>query len=383
MSERVAIVGAGFTPLRAVSPEVSYRELIFEAAVRAYEDAGIQPQQIDSVVTLAEDYREGTCIADEYTPDQLGVVHKPVQTVTGDGVQGLATAWMLLGTGTCDLVLLEGHSKASNILHPAHVEAMALDPTYVRPHAWHPDFVAGLEMRRFLHESGNTAAQVARVVVKNRRHALRNPIAAYPGRLSVEQVLSARALAEPLTELEAAPTADGAFVFVLAREAALGRCTGPPVFLDGIAWFSDTCNLPTREWGRARYAEQAARRAYEMAGVNDPPKDVDFAEIEDVYAYKELQHLEALGLAGRGESGRLSEQGVFDASGRLPVNVSGGSLGCGYLHDASALRAVWEAVLQLRGQAGPRQIPNARRGAVCSWRGVPTGTGGVAVLSRR
>jgi len=383
MSGKVAIVGAGYTPLRAVSPEASFRELIFEAAVRAYEDAGITPRDIDAVVSIAEDYHDGTCIMDEYTPDQLGAVQKPVHTVTGDGLQGLAVAAMLLQTGAFNVVVLEGHSKASNLRHPAHVEAMALDPTYVRPHGWHPVFVAGLEMQRFLHDAGVTAAQTARVAAKNKRNALRNPLAAYPAQVSAEQVRASRPLAAPLTEMETAPPADGAFVFVLASEGAVSRCKGPPVFVDGIAWISDTCNLFTRDWGRAVYAEKAARQAYELAGIRDPQRDLSFAEVDDTYAYKELQHLEALGLAPRGQSGRLLEQGVFDAGGRLPVNVSGGCLGCGYLHDASPLRGVLEAVLQLRGHAGERQVPDARRGLVSSWRGIPTATGGVAVLSRR
>lgn len=383
MNGKVAVVGAGYTPLRALSPDVSFREMIFEAAVRAYEDAGITPKEVDSVIALGEDYREGTCITDEYVPDQLGAVHKPVQTVTGDGVQALGTAWMLLNSGAADVVLLEGHSKASNILHPAHIEAMALDPTFVRPLAWNPVFLAGLEMRRFLADSGTTPAQAARVAAKNKRNALKNPLAAYPAKVSPEQVLASRPVAEPLTELAIAPPADGAFVFIVANAAGLKRCKGQPVALDGIGWSSDTCNVHTRDWGWAAYTEQAAGRAYKMAGISKPAEEIDFAEVDDAYSYKELQHLEALGLAPKGQSGKQLDQGTFEPDGKLPVNVSGGALGCGSLHDASAFRGLLEVVLQLRGHAGERQLPKAKRGLVCSWRGVPTATGGVAVLSRR
>jgi acetyl-CoA C-acetyltransferase len=383
MAERTAIVGAGYTPLRALSSHASFRELVFEAAVRAYQDAGITPADIDSVVALGEDYREGTCISDEYVPDQLGAVQKPVHTVTGDGVQGLGMAWMLLQSGVADIVVLEGHSKASNIRHPAHVEAMALDPVFVRGHAWNPLFVAGLEMQRFLHETGITPQQAAQVVVKNKRNALRNPIAAYPGQITVEQVLKSQPWADPLTELAVAPPADGAFVFVVANAAGCKRCRGQPVFIDGIAWNSDTPNLATRDWTRATYIEKAAARAYEMAALQNPAADLSFIEADDAYSYKELQHLEALQLIPKGQSGQWLQDGHFDLGGKLPVNPSGGALGCGNLHDASALRAILEAVWQLRGQAGERQIPNARRGLVCSWRGVPTATGGVAILSGR
>jgi acetyl-CoA C-acetyltransferase len=383
MSGAVAIVGAGYTPLRAVSPQASFRELIFEAAVRAYEDAGIGPRDVDSFVTVAEDFQDGTCIVDEYTPDQLGAVQKPVQTISGDGLEGLGVAWMLVKTGQFPVVVLEGHSKASNVRHPAHIEAMALDPSFVRPHAWHPSFVAGLEMRRYLHDSGTTERQVACVAAKNKRNALRNPLAAFPAAVSPEQVLESRPVAEPLRELHMAPTADGAFVFILAAEDVLKRFRSQPVFVDSVAWVCDTCNLHTRDWGRAVYAEKAAEQAYAEAGIKDARSAFDLAEVDDTYAYKELQHLEALGLAGRGEAGKLVERGEFDASGRLPVNVSGGALGCGHLFESNPLRGLLEGVLQLRGQAGERQLGKARRGLVSSWRAVPTATGGVAVLSRR
>jgi acetyl-CoA C-acetyltransferase len=187
MLVRIAIVGVGYTPLRPMTPEVSFRELIFEAAVKAYADAGIQPHDVGTFVSVTEDYIEGTAIADEYVPDQLGAVQKPVHTITTDGITGLASLVMQL-----DIAVIEGHGKASNIVHPAHIVAFALDPIYARPLAFHPSFVAGLEMRAFLSETGNTQEQAALVVAKNRGNALRNPLAAYPAHLTVQDVLASR-----------------------------------------------------------------------------------------------------------------------------------------------------------------------------------------------
>jgi acetyl-CoA C-acetyltransferase len=161
------------------------------------------------------------------------------------------------------------------------------------------------------------------------------------------------------------------------------RCKGKPVELEGIGWSSDTCNVHTRDWGKAAYATQAADRAYALANIKKPAEKIDFAEVDDAYSYKELQHLEALGLAPEGQAAKLLEKGTFEPDGELPVNISGGSLGCGSLHDASPFRGLLEAVLQLRGQAVERQLAKAKRGLVCSWRGVPTATGGVAILSGR
>ena len=380
MPGRVAIVGVGYTPLRSITPEVSFRELIFEAAVRAYNDAGVEPGDISTFVSITEDYNEGTAIADEYVPDQLGAVLKPVHTVTTDGITGLASLVMQLQTGQLELAVIEGHSKASNIAHPAHIEAFALDPLYARPLGFHPSYVAGLEMRAFLAETGNTERQAAAVVAKNRGNALRNPVAAYPARLSTDDVLASKPEAEPLKQAEVAAYADGAIVMVLAREESITQPRSQPVFIDGIGWSQNTPNIEERDLSRAVYAELASQMAYRAAGITSPTGQIDFAELDDTFSYKELQHLEAVGLARSGESGRLLEEGLFSPNGDLPVNVSGGNLGCGYTHDMSGLRSVLEVVLQLRGTAGGHQLSGVKVGLAQSWRGIPTATGGVAVL---
>ena len=117
------------------------------------------------------------------------------------------------------------------------------------------------------------------------------------------------------------------------------------------------------------------------SGFNNPVGVVDFAEVDDTYAYKELQSLEALGFFVPGEAGTLTAEGFTVPDGALPVNVSGGSLGMGHLLDATGLARTLEAVLQLRGEAGTRQLEDVEIGLVQSWRGVPTTSGAVAVLS--
>ena len=121
--------------------------------------------------------------------------------------------------------------------------------------------------------------------------------------------------------------------------------------------------------------------AYRQAGISNPVQVVDFAEIDDTYAYKELQALETLGFCRRGESGGLTLEGYTAPDGELPVNVSGGSLGWGHLLDATGLARTLEVVLQLRGQAGQRQLDDVEVGLVQSWRGVPTTSAAVAILS--
>jgi acetyl-CoA C-acetyltransferase len=382
MNDRVAIVGVGWSGFRRVSPEVSYKELTYEAAVRAYADAGVDPRKdIQSFVTVAEDFHEGTSIFDEYTPDQLGAALKPMQTIAGDGLHGLATATMLIRTGQFDLVAVEGHSKASNILTLPEVTAYAQDPVLNRPLRLNTHFIAGLEMNRYLYETGTTLEQCAAVVVKNKRNALTNPSAPYAADLTIPEVLSGPWLSWPLGLHQAAEHADGAIVIVLASEERARSLTDVPVWVQGIGWNSDSPSLESREWGKLPYLEKAARMAYRQAGIRDPLTAIDFAEVDDLFAYRELLSLEALGLCDEGEAGAITEDGLTEADGELPVNISGGCLGGGNLLDATGLARLLEVVLQLRGAAGMRQLDDVQVGLAQSWRGLPTTSAAVAVLS--
>ncbi len=382
MSENVAIVGIGYTSFRPLTPEVSYKELMYEAAVKAYQDAGLDPRRdVQSFVTVAEDFIEGTSIFDEYVPDQLGGLLKPNVTIPGEAIHGLATAYMQIASGIVDVVAVEAHSKASNVLTLPYVTAYAMDPVLNRPLGANPVFIAGMEMNRYLHRSGATREQCAQVVVKNKRNALYNPAAAFGAAIEPEDVLDAEMIAYPLTQQDISPHADGAIVLVLAAAHVAESLTDSPVWMRGIGWCNDAPSLETRAWGRAIYAEQAGQMAYRMAGIRNPQQEIDFVEIDDAYSYKELQHLEALGFCRWGEAGLLTVEGVTEMGGDLPVNPSGGSLGGGHLLDASGLRAVAEVVLQLRGEAGAHQLPDVETGLAFGWRGVPSTSGAAVVLS--
>ncbi|MBM4444126.1 MAG: acetyl-CoA acetyltransferase [Chloroflexi bacterium] len=380
---RVAIVGVGYTPFRPITPDVSFREMVYEAAAKAYEDAGIEPQKdLDACVTCQDDFEHGRSIWNEQTPDSLGAVLKPVGTIPGDGIYGLIDAYMQIRSGLRNVVVVETHSKASNMITRNYLLAHAPDPIYNKPLSQHPYYIAGMEMNRFLYETGNTKEQCAMVAVKNRRNALSNPVAAYGQKSAVEDVLGSEMISYPLTELDTSSHADGGIVMVLASEDRARSLAGKPVWIKGVGWCSETPWLESRNWGEAVYAKLAADMAYRIAKINEPREDIDFAEVDDTFSYKELQHLEALGLCQRGMAGRMTSDGVTQRQGELPVNVSGGSLGVGHLVEATGLQKVLEVVLQLRGEAGKRQLDNARVGLAQSWRGIPYASGAVAILSR-
>jgi acetyl-CoA C-acetyltransferase len=382
MNESVAIIGIGWAGFKQSTPDYSYKELMYEAAIRAYTDSGVDPRRdIESFVTVAEDFHEGTSIFDEYVPDQLGAVMKSMHTITGDGLQGLATAYMLIRTGQFDIVAVEGHSKASNILTLPEITSYAQDPVLNRPLRFNTHFIAGLEMNRYTYETGTTREQCAAVVVKNRFNALSNPSATFGANLTINDILYGPVLSWPLGQRETSKEVDGAVVMVLASESAAKNLSDKPVWIHGCGWANGSASLESREWASVPYISQAARMAYQQAGIQNPAQVVDFAEIDDTYAYKELQAFEALGFCEPGEAGSLTLDGYTSPYGTIPVNVSGGSLGVGHLLDATGLARTLEVVLQLRGEAGVRQLKDVEVGLVQSWRGVPTTSGAVAVLS--
>jgi acetyl-CoA C-acetyltransferase len=382
MSERVAIIGVGWAGFRPITPEVSYKELMYEAAVKAYSDAGVDPRRdVDSFVTVAEDFIEGTSIFDEYVPDQLGAALKPVHTIGGDGLHGLATGCMLIRTGLAELVVVEGHSKASNVLTLPEVTAYAQDPILNRPLGFNTHFIAGMELNRYLFETGTTLEQCASVVVKNRYNALYNPLAPYGADLTLDEALGGHPLAWPLFRRHASQHADGAVVMVLASQERALALSDHPIWVLGVGWCNGAPSLESRTWGEAPYIHKAADLAYREAGISQPTLAIDFAEVDDIYAYKELQTIEALGFCRYGEAGLLTEEGATGREGEFPVNVSGGSLGMGDLLDANGLARALEIVLQLRGEAGPRQLEDVEIGLAQSWRGLPTTSGAVAIMS--
>jgi len=378
---RVAVVGIGHAGFAPITAGLSYKELMFEAAQRAYADAQVDPRaDLDSFVCCSEDYLEGTSIFDEYVPDQLGAVQRPVQTVAADGLFGVATALMLIRSGAARVVAVEAHSKVSDVLTLGAIEQFAMDPVFNRPLGVPALAVAGLDMNAFLERTGLTEEHCAMVAAKNRTNALDNPRAAYPADVRPEDVEDSAPVYWPLRELEVAGRADGCVVVVLAAEERAGDLTEAPVWLLGAGWSSGSPTLESRTWGEADFVARAAERAYAMAGIEDPGEEIDLAEVDDVYAFKELQHLEALGLGTAGGLAEMLAQGELEADGDLPVNVSGGSLGQGNLFEANGLARLLECAEQLRGEAGERQVDEAYVALVQSWRGVPTTSAAVVVL---
>ena len=374
MMERVGVVGVGFEGFRPAITDISTRELMFQAASRAYADAGVDPRKdVGSFVCCTEDLWEGWSIADEMVPDQVGGARRPLFTLAGDGIMGVGHAVMHIRSGVAEVVAVEAHSKVADVLDKTAVENLALDPAFLRVPGANADVLAGLEMSAFMKATGFSRDQVSLAVKAEKESALRNGRASYGGKLSVKEISGAEPVSIPLRRHDKAEYVEGGIVIVLAGEKWIRRNKKDAVYIDGLAWRSST---PWYEGGgveAAGYARDSFGAALRQSGRRSLAS-FDVLEVDDTYSYKLLQHLMSMGATKSQVLGFLAGRGPA-------LNPSGGSLGTGYMIEAAGSHRLLECVLQLRGTAGPNQVRGARSALALSWRGNPTGTGAAAALS--
>ena len=211
--------------------------------------------------------------------------------------------------------------------------------------------------RAHMAKYGTTKEHYARIAVKNHNNGSLNPHAQYRERYSLEEILASPLISDPLTRLMCAPIGDGAAAAILVSEEMARRYTTKPVWVRGSALVSGSDHRAEDGMGETA---RAAQRAFAMAGVS--PRDINVMEVHDASAPAELMLYEELGLCGEGEGGRLIDEGVTEIGGRLPVNTSGGLLAKGHPVGATGVAQIYEVWLQLRGEAGDRQVDGVKVG---------------------
>ncbi|MFB0559856.1 MAG: thiolase family protein [Candidatus Lokiarchaeia archaeon] len=232
-----------------------------------------------------------------------------------------------------------------------------------------------------MNQYGATVEHGARVAVKNLGNALFNPHAHRKMRATVEDVMESPVTAYPLRELMCCPASDGACAMILANEKKARELTDDPVWITGINWRVEPYFMGDRDLLENQALKTASQKAYDMAGIKNPLKDLDVAEVCEPYAFQELLWYEGMGFCGKGESAKILEDGVTEMGGELPVNPSGGVLSTNPFCARGVIRAA-EGALQLWGKAGERQVPDAEKALVHSVHGLGGQLHTVAILSR-
>jgi len=372
-TRKVAIVGAGMTKFMRRAQETG-PELAWQASKMALDSCEMTLDQIDSVALgTAPDAFDGVHLNGEYLSDGAGAWGKPYMRSYvggGTGVFAPIQGWYHVASGLFDTCLVVCEEKMSSCQpHPQGAFLTIFDHTTERPLKPNLLWIFALEMNRYMQTYGLSKRDIALVSVKNKRNAADHPAALLGNRdITVDDILNSEVLAWPVQRLDVSPVTDGAVAIVLAAEHVARRITDKPVWIEGVGWSLDTAYWTNRDLAYPRYVENAARMAYEMAGITEPRKQIHIVEPYDPFDYKELHHLEGLLLADRGDAPRLTADGVTQRDGDMPVCPSGGLLGVGNPIAAAGLMKVAELFWQLRGEAGPRQVPGKpRRGLAQAW----------------
>jgi acetyl-CoA C-acetyltransferase len=369
---RVAVIGAGMTLFRRRLLETG-RELSYEASAMALDAAGMERKDVESVVIgTAPDAFDGVHMKGEYLLEGAGGVGGPTSRVYvggGTGVFSPIGGWWHVASGLFDTCMVVAEEKMSPLHpHPQYAFSSIFDHTLERPLGVTLLWIFALEMRRYMHVYGIREEDIALVAVKNKLNALDHPCAQLGAKITVDDVMRSEKLVWPVKRYDVSPPSDGACAVVLASEEVARRYTDDPVWIDGVGWNVDSQYWTNRDLCYPEYVERAARMAYKMAKIEDPRKDLDFAEVYDPFDYKELHHLEGLMLAGKGGAPKMTKDGVTQRDGDFPVNPSGGLLGVGNPIAAAGLMKVCEVFWQLRGEAGKRQVKKeVNRGLAQAW----------------
>jgi len=362
MGERSAVIGIGQTKYDAKRIEVSMPGLCREAALRALEDADLSWRDIDAVVLgKAPDMFEGVMMPELFLADALGAAGKPLIRVHTAGSVGGSTgivASSLVESGAFERVLCVAFEKQSesNAMWALTVST----PFSVAVVAGAGGYFAPL-IRAYIRRSGAPEDTGIRVAVKDRKNALKNPYAhvKIPD-VSFEQVMASPMLWDPVRYLETCPSSDGACAMVFASESKAAKAPGKPAWVHATAMRSEPTMFSGRDQVNPLAGRMNAKDLYAKAGITNPRKEIDCAEIYVPFSWFEPMWMETMGFAEEGQGWKMTYEGATALDGDLPVNMSGGVLSSNPI-GASGLIRFAEAAMQVRGQAGEHQVDGARK----------------------
>ena len=374
----VHIAGAGMVRFGKFAASVTFEHLACGAARAALGDAGACRADIQAVY-LGHVF--GGPVAGQRVATELGLGGLPVsnhENYCASGATALREAWVAVRAGLYDVVLVIGAEKMTDRVRGGVApDASDLDAQqgYVMT-AGH-----ALSARRYMQDHGATRAQIAAVAVKNHAHSVHNPYAQYQQPISLEQVLAARVVADPLGVLDCSPISDGAAAAVVCSPAGLARlgisARRPQV--RGIGLVSGTLRTGLYDLNEEDISRRAGEQAWALAGID--PQDVDLVEMHDCFTIAEIVRLEGLGLVPRGQGARWTVDGHTALGGKLPVNVSGGLLSRGHPVGATGMAQVCELFWQLSDRAEARQVQGAQVALAYCKGGTVSGTDGASVTT--
>jgi acetyl-CoA C-acetyltransferase len=365
----VAVLGVGMTKFGELWDR-SFREIGIEAGLQALVDAKLSSADLGGL--YLGNMASGSLIDQEHIAPLildyagLGGRHLPGVRVEAGGASGALAfhqGYLAVASGLFDFVVVGGAEKLTDVPDATGNQITSASAD----HEWEVVFGATLPAlwaliaQRHMYQYGTTREQLARVPVQAHEMGAKNPNAHYRNKITLEQVLGAGPVAEPLGMFDCAPLSDGAAAVVLGPLETARKYTDQPIRIAGCHVACDTLAVQHRKDVTVLESTVvAARRAFDQA--RRAPKDVSVAEIHDAYSISALVSLEDLGFSEKGHAGADFEAGRFAQGGEIPVNMSGGLKAQGRPFGAVGVAQVVELVRQLRGQSKERQVPNASVG---------------------
>ncbi len=367
LSGRVAIAGVGETEVGKV-PGVTATQMYAKACRLAVQDAGLTRQDIDGVIT-ANSWSEPHYYHAEWMAEYLGMSPRFCQTVgTGGGTitACLRHAASAIVTGVCHTVLIAAADNwLSAFSREKMVELMAANaghPQFEVPYGSFVPALYALFANAHMQRYGSTVEQYAGVAVTARKHAALHPGAQMREPITVTDVLESKRVAEPLHLLDCALISDGGAALVVTAAERAADLKSRAVYLVGIGEAHQHEHVSQAVRLTETAATESGARSFEMAQLS--PADIDVAMLYDPFTPAVVMFLEDLGFCARGEGGGFVEAGEIELGGRLPVNTNGGLLSYAHPGNPGALLLAVEAVRQLRGECGDRQVSDARTALV-------------------
>ena len=358
---QVAVVGIGKTAFGAF-PDRDLRSLAVEAGQKCLADAHVSPSQVEAYYlgNFAGPSFVGQNHLAPYIAGAMGITGVPCtrfEAACASSGSAFYHAVSSVAAGLNDIVLVAGVEKMTSQSTPKVTEILAgAGDTCgeVRAGATFPALFAMIA-RRHMFEYGTTREQLAAVAVKNHANGAKNPLAHMRKVITMEQALNGKPIAEPLTVFDCSLISDGAAAVLIAPLERAAEFTGKPAKVMGIAQTSDYVALDQKgDITTLGAVVSAARKAYQMAGVT--ARDIEFAEVHDCFTIAEILATEDLGFVKKGEGGPYALAGHTCLRGERPINTSGGLKSKGHPVGATGAGQICDLVMQLRGEAGERQL---------------------------
>lgn len=361
----VAVIGVGMNKWGELWNS-SHRDIFVESALLALDDAGVD--HVDSMYIGC--MSSGLFVGQEHIAsmlaDYLGQAPIPstrVESACASGGLALRQGFIDVASGMNDMVLVGGVEKMTDVggNEATYALGTAADQEYEGYHGITFPGLYALMARAHMEKYGTTREQLAMVSVKNHKNGAKNPLAQFPFEISVDDVLCSVMVADPLRILDCSPITDGAAALILCPVEKAKELGKPIIKIIGTGHATDTIALAQRKditWLEATFL--AAQQAYAMSGKK--PEDIDVLEVHDCFSIAEICVTEAVGYFEKGKGGEAVEKGLTAVEGEKPVNVSGGLKSKGHPVGATGVAQAIEIVKQLRGEAGERQIEQARIG---------------------